>query len=170
MTTQELNSRIATAYHEAGHVMAFIQSDIRFQYVTIKPWRGYLGRVKHKPQPRSVLTKSFFLNPSFFSKRFKRDIIYFAGALAEGMFLQDTEIEQAGCHDDILKTFSTCADLSDELREKYIQFAITYTKDLMIHNWGKVTAIAEGLLEHETLSYQEVLAIANESVANQITS
>lgn len=97
-------------------------------------------------------------------------MIYFAGALAEGMFSQDAEIEQASCHDDLLKTFSTCSDLSDELREKYIQFAVTYTRDILIQKWGQVTSIAEGLLKHETLTYQEVLTILNESVANQITS
>ncbi|MEI6048850.1 MAG: hypothetical protein WCS03_08120 [Bacteroidota bacterium] len=155
---ETLKDKEATAYHEAGHVMAFILSGIRFREVTIKPKKGsYSGAVKYKTHIRHELANIDFLYPGFFYKWFRWDIILVAGSMAEAIY-GNSDFESGG-HPDIVLLFRTFSNLSKDMGKKYLDFLIAYTNEALINNWTKIEAIAKALLEKETLCYDDVTNI-----------
>jgi len=156
---------ISTAYHEAGHVIALLLIKRRFKYVSIVPEKsknayesGTLGHVKSFPLRNKYQWEiNTFLDPAIFDKYFKDDFVKVAGLVAEK--IHTGRFNNLGAGGDFRKLFyTTLMDMPDKLSLGYQKFLIEYTREVleMKVNWIRITAIAEGLLERGTLSYDQV--------------
>ncbi len=176
-----MNKRItAIAYHEAGHVLAYLLTDSVFDYVTIIPSKDKsdkrlktLGHVE--PMPLLIETDWSaldFLKPMDFSAFFTSNFIDLAGFVAQKMVTD--EYDRVGAHSDFNEFENkTLLNLPDELSEKYSNFLLQYVKEVfsVAENLRDITAIAAALLEKKTLNYHEVkkvVALSSERYRQEI--
>jgi len=155
---------IGAAYHEAGHVVALLLTDRRFEYVTIVPTKGKvdksikLGHVKTKPYKfkKGDVTLSFFM-PNEFQSFFRYNFLNIAGHVTEK--IRTGRYDNLWDSSDFRKlVYITLENCPDNLRRSYEKFLFDYTKEVLTKeaNWKRITAIAEALLEKKTLNYNEV--------------
>lgn len=183
MTKLKLSRKELNAYHEAGHAVAHLIMKIPFHYVTIKPEAdkgGHLAPLKKPPLDDDVQLIPF----EEYYQGFRGDFIAVAGMVSAKIFKTKTRRWRLTLDDyfSSLSDYGMFSEKSKTLEEIYgpesfnadtwIVTLCENAKSLLYQEESlvQIKAIAAGLLKHETLSYQEVLAIANESVANQITS
>lgn len=158
----------ATAYHEAGHVLAFLLLNRKFKLVTIKPDGVSLGAVNHRKVSGSKFEASSVTNPDQLAKFFTHDFIAGAGFVAEKLFSRKNNLK--GAASDFLQIYnSTLQDLPERFSQKYLSFLSEYTATVfeLRLNRSALSAIALALIERETLSYDEVIKIYIE--ANKAT-
>jgi len=154
------------AYHEAGHVIAHIESHIAFKYVRIRSINGvYTGLIELYPS-KSSKSLEYFLIPSYFFKNFPLDFIGYAGYLAESIYKPEINNNHGG-YDDLQRIKSCYKDFPTDLKEKYFQFLESYTRNALVKDWYAVSAIAEALIEKETLTLDRALSIAKNAAAMQ---
>lgn len=142
----------ATAYHEAGHVVAALDRKIPFRYVTIEQHDGSLGHVAGGDLP-------FDPEADCSDRRTKEKIenlIFYtlAGGEAERAFAGRSN--HAGAKSDYghAVRLAECLYGNPEVRDAYLRFQVTLTR-----NWVKsfgpardIRVVAEALLKHRKLS------------------
>lgn len=159
----------ATAYHEAGHAIACYLSDRKFEYVTIKPKGDTLGQLKRKNHIRFETMSITF--PNQVGKFFTENFINGAGFVSEKMYRGRNNM--IGAKSDFKNMYlSSLSDLPDIFIKKYYAFLAEYilTVFQIENNWIRLKAIAEALIEKETLTYVEVINIAQNEILKQINN
>jgi len=150
------------AYHEAGHVIAFILAGIKFKYVTIKSKRrpdGHMmwGRINSSFDPVHFMVgikKEEMTDPLHFSRFFISGFINCAGMVAEYMYFGKY---CKGSGDDFLKINDNLSVLPKFLQDKCYSFLAAYTSFIFQSKIKHIKLIANELLSRETLSYDDVI-------------
>jgi hypothetical protein len=149
-----------TAYHEAGHAVASFYLQKNFRYATIIPGDGYGGMVKSY-SPRFI---KYFEGWSFERQRTfaERQIISsIAGYTAQRKFCpQSIRRYQASSDEEHQNNcFNYICSFNVREGDAYWKWLEIRTENLIEFHWKDVKAVAEALLERETLTYEEVYEI-----------
>lgn len=148
---------MATAYHEAGHVVAARSQGRVAKGVTIVPDEDTLGSCSFYGLREAG---SFAWDASARNRiRLERLIISaLGGCAAEARFLG--RHNWIGAHNDwrFAANLSTYQAGSDEEADAYLNWLWERTRNIfrLDHWWDMTTALAEALVEHRTLSATEV--------------
>jgi len=148
--------REATAYHEAGHAVAFFAFKHEFKSVSIIPGEGFNGILHGSGLPETLNIDE----PSPEEEQLVREkiIISLAGPASEHRF---TGCENwSGSRRDFFKA-STYAPILGRRPKEFLEPA----REFVSSNWTKIEAVARSLLERQTLSAQQVQEIC-ESVSD----
>jgi len=175
--------RIAT--HEAGHAVMHIILGVPFTDVSLhgEKLSGFVIQ-DGKKIPATAITgggvnadektiQEIDKNILSGTLDIRQALASMAGPVAEAKFIGRIDAEaKAGAHYD-METITLCCraafnrteDLSEwkaisKLEERIVDAFAIGTEELLKENWGCVKAVADALLEKETLSYLEALAIA----------
>lgn len=155
----------SVAFHEAGHAVAYLLTEMPFNYVTIKPDEkedeygqksvGHL--MPNEPTSIDDWCQYTILNPTDFNIYFKGDFIKIAGSVAE--MIHKGKFNNKGAAADFRQwSKTTLSDLPEKLRTRYKSFMFEYAIEVLQIKtiWSKIVAVAEALIKQETLSYDEV--------------
>jgi hypothetical protein len=160
----------ATAYHEAGHMVAAVHLGVPIRHATIVSGQNalgkYAGSIRHQP-----LFPMFEIEAGDIGriegKVSKRIIILLAGPIAQRRFRRSSWRSWHGRID-----YETAADLAQTLNggdEKatnaYLKWLSLRAERLVDFDWPDVVACAERLMSRKTLSSREVLEAIREAVA-----
>jgi hypothetical protein len=132
------------AYHEAGHVVAALVLDRRFEYVTIRR-SGHLGAhiayslAKERRRPTPRMTQA---------------VVALAGPIAEGCHARRKAAKLLGGED--MERIATL-NLS---KKKYLQ-AVGVAIVLVGLHWLEIRKVAKALQEMKTLTQSEARGILN---------
>jgi len=155
------------ATHEAGHALAHILTGLPFSIVTIDPQLaghsvgkslGYIQPII--PYDRKESDNYSKLLPDDFFQCFSEDVTIVAGYVAQRIFTK--EFDRNGSKKDIKILYSNkMMNHPEPFRMKYRDFLIAYTFMLFQMNQNKIMIrkIADELLKHKTLGYEEVIMI-----------
>ena len=155
-----MNKRVkgngATAYHEAGHAVAYILTNRKFKYVTIKPDETSMGSLM--PHFRNKGSMHFYnMSIEGLSSYCIRCL---SGPIAE--FIRTGSHNHVGAKTDYQNVGEVILTVFGEdgpTAQLFLKFIKSHTKDLLQANWDFVGRIALGLIGHETLSYQDVIKL-----------
>ena len=165
-----MNKRLAsTAYHEAGHVAAYLLLGKHFDHVTIEPGEDYFGYVlgvdalpeniqygEQTPRRRRMIEE--------------RTVILSAGNVAERCFLKKDVC--AGSGNDWAQTLKLLELISESLEEAsaYHAWITARTRNLLLTplHWPIVETVALALLEHRTLTYAQVKSVVRQDTAENL--
>ena len=171
-TADEMHDSIKQiAIHESGHALAHVLTGLPFSLITIDQKKlavygdgkslGYLQSVI--PYYRGESDSFDKLCPDDFCQCFSKDVTVIAGYVAQRVFAKD--FDKTGSKTDIKILYSNqMMNQPEPFRTKYRDFLITYTFMLFQINQNKrlIRKIADELLKHKTLSYNQVLKIVEE--------
>ncbi len=141
-----------TAYHEAGHAVACYVLNHPCEKADIIQGEGYLGRLYMKAIPEDLkdkLREQENLSPCEENLLYNHIIIRFAGCASAYHFTGKPNWE--GCSTDLIQASLLIPHL-DRSRKEYKEKA----KELIDSNWKNVEAVAQALLEKQTLTAQQV--------------
>ena len=161
-----------TAYHEAGHVIAYLSLDVKFEYVTIVSKHiqvagscGYYedGHVMGCGWPDGGATKD---QPHDALKQ--QIIIAAAGPLAERRWsrtLFRLWYRRAESDEGIgLASMVHPSDTEDDYRPTAAAQALlkkcrVAAADILASRWGDIELVADALMRHKTLTYDKVVSL-----------
>ncbi len=151
----EQRQREATAYHEAGHAVAFLVFKHEFKTVSIIPEKGFQGILHGSGLPEDVVEKIVGrenLSPE--EERLVRDyiIISLAGPASECLFTG--EDNRGGSARDWFKANTYASGLGRRPEEFYEQ-----AREFISSHWKKVEVVARTLLERHRLCARQVQEI-----------
>lgn len=160
----------ATAYHEAGHAVASVIAQRRIQVVTIVPDDKLesLGICRNGKSPKWFQPDCGigFREEKWIDAEIR---ILLAGLAAEKQFQGRHNWVGAG------RDFHQAASLAGYLYEgrvldRYLAFMVERTKDFISARltWIQVEAVAESLLEHNTLSGSRVRSICRDAIRRAV--
>ena len=151
----------ATAYHEAGHMVAACHLGLRIRSATIAPGDGYSGMVRHESPLRGIHLE-FDDSDKARTKADRAALICLAGPAAQRRFRPRSWRSYHGHSDHAL-----AVDLAlqfnggdEELAGAYLRWLELRADRLVADNWPLVSAFAGRLLESGTLNSREAKAIA----------
>ena len=149
------SARERTAYHEAGHVVAFLHQGIQVVSATIVPSDSRRGLVQ--PAGRMVPNDLDLLRV-FVEKEI---ICLLAGPLAEHMELG----RDVGTKTDDVRVaeFAEALYSDREVMDAYLSYLTVYAKRMLTHSWHLVVAVADHLLRSGTLDKDEIAKVAVEA-------
>jgi hypothetical protein len=146
-----------TAYHEAGHAVICSLLGIRYEFVSIVPCKGLLGRVVMK---RSPIWRA--PNTPVSRKRIERQILNcFAGGIAERLARRDGRASGLSADWDaavaLMKRFPEYR--TKVLAVRYTMRAHARADVLVRRHWSEIYDVAEMPLEEKTISEGAVLSV-----------
>ena len=151
----------ATAYHEAGHMVAALRLRVRIRTATIIPGDGYLGKVKHERLFPKIEIEAGDIN-RIEGKISKQIVISLAGPIAQRRFNPRSWRHYHGQHD-----HETAADLAlkingrdEKATDAYLKWLSLRAERLIEDDRPLVTACAERLMREKTLGYGEIIVEA----------
>jgi len=151
----------STAYHEAGHVIAYLLTERKFRYVWIDEVEKdhKFGEVVGYNSKRN-LQNSSFTDPLAFVKHFEFGFQKIAGIVTEKLFMEEP-MEIMDSNDFQEWSDTNLMVIAEDLRTLYANFLLKYTMEVLgeIENWKNIKAIAETLVKRKSLKYTEVLLI-----------
>ena len=157
MTRRSEKKRAKIAYHEAGHAVAAFRQNLRFRYVTIRPDHESLGHVMHERWERRFRPDLAEWTPALRDRLEKRIRVAFAGDIAQRHFAPRS---RRGDDDDLYMAAKLLLYLTrhPQMQHHWSSLLDIQTKDMLLSRfgWPFVEAVANGLLEHETLTYDDV--------------
>lgn len=139
-----------TAYHEAGHAVACYVLKHVFEKVSIIPGEGFLGKLYANGIPEDFNIDS--PGPAETQLAYDHFIICWAGFYSEYRFTG--KYNWCGSMSDRSKANAFAALLDRPAKECEEE-----AKELIYSNWKKVEAVAQALLESQTLTAQQVQEI-----------
>jgi hypothetical protein len=159
------------AIHEAGHALAHILTDLPFSIVTIEPKQlaihtdgNSLGYIQPINPPTGEDIDSYSkLSPDEFFQCFCEDMTVISGYVAQRVLTK--KFDKTGSKTDIKVLYSnSMMNHPEPFRSKYRDFLIAYTFMLFQMNRNKrlIKKIADELLRHKTLGYDQVKKIVEE--------
>ena len=170
MNNNKITSKrlLRASYHQAGHAVAYLLTNIPFEYVTNRPNSDTLGYIQASSNDgfADLKSNSFYI-PSNFNTFFEYSFICIAGYVTEKIY--GFSYNSVGAHLDFQSLVNvTLSDLTDMLNTNYQKFMIQYTKEVLEKHWTEVKAIAEALTERKTLSYNQVKKVIKERLKSEI--
>jgi ATP-dependent Zn protease len=156
----------ATAYHEAGHVAAYLSLGIGFKYVTIEPGDDALGHCKGVIRGGKRLELDTYLGNARGRDWIEKHVtIFLAGNVAERCFTGRKAVAGSG-HD-----FSAACNLlsnlcgDDDEVSAYFDLMYVRVRNLLTMplEWMIVQRIASELLNRETVRYKDAKKIAEQA-------
>ena len=157
----------ATAYHEAGHVVAAISHRIPFRFVTIVPddGEGFLGRMEGRADP-SFDCETCDPNSGRTKLMVERQVVCsLAGPEAERAFAgRCSRAGAAGDYSDAVR-WAELVHGNAKVLEAYLRFLTELTR-CWVRTPGPnedIKAVADALLEHRKLSSAAVRKVLRES-------
>jgi hypothetical protein len=166
-------SKEAIAYHEAGHAMAYILLGKKFMYATIRENDTAAGHIRQRSSRISLDTyiNSMIVVLGDFPKLFLHDFINIAGFTAEAIHTGKFNGKRA-LSDFMGIVDTTTQDLPERFVKQYMEFLSGYAM-LVFQikvNWLRIEAIAEALIEKETLTYIETIEVAQNAMLSHINN
>lgn len=155
----KINELTATAYHEAGHVLACLAFNVQFDIVSIEPDSESLGRVSGINGISLDYQKTlYYSNPIILNKDVyeKRMIISLAGPYAEGLYRK--RFNHVGASMDYLHVSDIAIRMFDNstLRNSFLKYLRYQTQELVEMQMSKdyIEQLYPRLLEKTTLDYE----------------
>lgn len=148
-----------TAHHEAGHAVMARELRRRVTSVTIRADGDTLGCCRH------TQLRNFAPDYQPHRGHIEREVmILLAGDLAEGLAAGSTRKILPGSTDDTHKAIDLLSYLcgGEDEAGAYFDFLRERTKNRVRQAWNAVDAIANGLLQEETLSGKRVRQLYDE--------
>jgi hypothetical protein len=151
------------AIHEAGHAVAAILHDIPFEHVTIVPTDEYNGCVRMEQPPAEYIAEETKDSPASLDYWHRRLIATMAGPAAT------KKLHPYGdWHRHAWADVDVAGDIFERIHERFdeavIQAHLKYIKALAAsfveNNWKEIEAVAAALIEHGTLSGDQVRSAA----------
>lgn len=156
-------TREMTAYHEAGHIVAHLHFGLPINSATILPTQDYQGAVAH-PSPMMIN-----ISGGKERKAVVRQMIiaYYAGYQAERIYEPRASADYSREDDYLAFELSRqygvfprgCSFVGDEVHDAYLDRLKGEADRLVRGNWGRVTLIAEALLERGHITGLEALEL-----------
>ena len=148
-----------TAYHEAGHAVAFIEMRLAFKYVTIVPGCAWWSDDAKLGYLQPVAVKGFRPDRNVDRRTRERAeariIGLLAGSIAEAKLIGQ-DVPKSGSRVDLdqAASLAKCFCGSDEEVEAYLESLYVRTKQLFDspHVWAAVEALAGELFKHTRVS------------------
>lgn len=162
----------ATAYHEAGHAVAYYCLRVQQHYplplmrrVTIVPSEDMLGHTA--PFPTPSYDPDLYSSPSTALRAHAEIVVCFAGAIAErrhiGRRSTGAEIDHRLAID-----LAEAVTGSPSETEALLKWLRERAANLINSRWRFVEAVAAALLEHRTLTGRQVRDVIQADVQAQI--
>ncbi len=131
------------SYHEAGHAVAAVLLGHKFKDVVLGNGNGHLG-----------ITNGAILNkPQEYKKNVKELVQIFSAGQAADEILQEKALPFRSQPDlDVI----TEAMRSNQLNAKDIEKIYGETKAMLKENWQAVHTVAQGLRDHNILTFDQV--------------
>jgi ATP-dependent Zn protease len=152
---QRQHSETATAYHEAGHTVMHLLTDVLIDSVSIIPTDDDLGytRWEHGAAAFFSLNRGNYRSRELQALAKAHALICMAGIVAEEIKFGSPYEDGAG-HD--LDSFHDVAYYMTRDTGGYATQKKHQAKRMLRQHWGKVEAIAAALLERKILTAEEV--------------
>ena len=149
------------AHHEAGHAILAIKLDVTFGRVTIAPNADSLGHITlHRLLKRGDLEWGGDV-----SKKWRIDramLIVLAGPYAQKRQAPQSRWRtrnyigfNGGGDFDRVINLKWGLHEDDKVAKKYLQYMEAWTEQLVERYWPNIEAVAQALMERETLTYAE---------------
>lgn len=151
------DAKRVTAYHEAGHTVLAVLHESEIEEVTIVASEDAEGHVKRF----SLMKESVQYGDSMKDRdTVEKDImIFLAGALAERRVVAELDPQTAAWDYHHVHDAVTYMTGSNKESEAYLEWLTIRTNQTLDRLWPHVEAIATLLLERQTLSGPEAVAI-----------
>ncbi len=144
MTRSTSAALVATAHHEAGHVIAAITQGIHFAHVTIRPSGDAAGHVRYLAHARSI------------GQVHKRGIVALAGEAAQRRHNPRSIRGHHGWGDRrAVVSYALDCTGSSRQAEAMAKLWTIQAEELIEHRWAMVSRIANLLLERQKMSESE---------------
>lgn len=160
--TARKKTLLTVAHHEAGHAVAAIYLGIPFQYATVLAEEDSLGHVLFKRAPKWACNE---YSPRRLRQREyweHKVIVGFAGRIAEEHFLgRGTRYGHHSDYQNIVDCGLPFWGANPEVHIHWFRWLHAQSKELVIRRWRDISAVANALIESETLSYQEIRNLVN---------
>jgi hypothetical protein len=158
------NRKYTVAVHEAGHAVAAILNDIAFKYVTIVPGVVYAGpcdgHVRLRPPPARYNRGGLKGSPASLDFWHRRLIVNLAGPAAHKKLHPRAHwLGYAGpdmteaCH--VIRDIHQCDD-NGPVTEAHFKYIEALAAACIEEYWEEIEAVAAVLIEHDTLSEDQV--------------
>lgn len=159
----------ATAYHEAAHAVAAVYLNLPFTEVTIIPDRDGEGAIALDPSLTRWMKANRTLRSPAIKDRWDRlQVLASAGPLAHLVYNRRCKWRgpswKAGSHSDRERVSRFAMALhpntepakASKAAEAYIDYVSARAADIVERHWPEIESVANGLLERQTLSSDEV--------------
>lgn len=150
-----ISSLERTAYHEAGHAACSLRLGLLFDVVSVKPEGNTLGHI--------MMDDVFDIRQKR-ANATKRSMIAYAGFASEILFCEDADESLDGASsdfgqivDELMNAFENSADVDRRIDQIAVN---TYRLLRRSSTLALVTALANALIEKETLTFDEAIEIA----------
>ena len=155
------NEELATAYHEAGHVIAYWHYKHDFKKVSIVPDEETLGKVTGGQHPK-IFHPDYDDSLETLMKIAEVIVINLAGPIAEEMSTgkEDHLVDCGGYSDyDWAIQMAEYATSSSEETVAFANWLFVKAKDLITFHRATLVSLAKGLYEKKELNYEQVRKI-----------
>lgn len=162
------------AFHEAGHAYAHLLAGLFFGFVSIDPKQiekystgnsyGYIFPVHNNCSEGMGATSSLF--PEDFFECFKTDFVIIGGLVAETLYSKGKLNRNSSKSDVKILKDKPWMNNSGTFKKKYLGFLLAFAFELLKQkeHYSMINKIADALLMHKSLSYDQVRGIVQEQV------
>jgi hypothetical protein len=151
--------RRATAYHEAGHAVIACRSRIKLRSVTIVPGNGYSGRVEHVSPLRGIHLDVDGSNKA----RMKAEaaiIVSLAGPAAQRRYNpRSLRAWHSSSDYELASGLALRLNRDEESAAAYLKWLGMVARQSVEAQWRFIEKLAGALLDRESLSGSEILAV-----------
>lgn len=145
--------RVRTAYHEAGHAIAYMATKEKFKYVTIKPDEDTFGHLMPHFKGKGEM---YYYNMRL-EKLFGEFTRYYAGPIAESIYMgRKSHIGASGDYRNISEFALRYFGQDSKMMQHFLKFIRLYTEGILRNRWNEVEKLANELVIKETLTMEEV--------------
>lgn len=162
------NENIRTAYHEAGHVVAYIEYGLEFDYVSIIPEQTDEGLFRGAVRRETPSYRTFSPSVKETDLLCSRVInAFYAGPMTAAIFTRATLTIEDGCTGDmssihdVMKTYARCKkEFRDEQNwDRYLEVRAKETAVFILSHTRLIHTIAKALLLKRKLLHNEVIEL-----------
>lgn len=137
--------RAATAHHEAGHAIAAIHYNVRFEKVTIKPDEVSAGHVMLMGRARGM------------AQMHARGVVALAGEAAQRRFnSRSVRLHHAVGDRDAVITYAEANCGSARQMQALVNLWQVQAEEVVEMRWPEIARVAAALLDQRTLSHVDV--------------
>jgi ATP-dependent Zn protease len=148
--TRLARRKLSTAHHEAGHAIVAYSLKRKFKYVTIKSdWETH-GYIKYMSAPNSRSRREFVEMAIMCS---------YAGRIAQEKYNHRRARYGHGCDNSAIADL--LQDFSPEIHVHWARWLHARASNIVKIRWPCITAVAEALIQRETLTWSDIKAIVS---------